>query len=164
MYGYELLVDAEREGYKILSNGVIIGKLGKPMVPTVTHEGYHMLRFCVNGGQVYTGVHRLVAMKYVENVDGKPYVNHLDECPSNNHYTNLSWVTHTENVNYGTGTARRVMANGKAVMQLTKGGTPVKIWKSVSDAKRIGGFDQRHISDVCLGRRRTHGGFVWKYF
>lgn len=163
MYGYEIVQEAEKVGYKILNTGVIIGKMGRPMTPTVNDEGYHKLSLLIFGGRIYASVHRLVALKYVENKYGKPEVNHLDECTSNNHYTNLSWVTHTENVNYGTGPERRVRANSKAVMQLTKNGSVDRIWKSVSDARRIGGFDQRHISDVCLGRRKTHGGFVWKY-
>lgn len=43
------------------------------------------------------GVHRIVAMTFLENLNNKPYVNHKDGNRYNNNVSNLEWVTAKEN-------------------------------------------------------------------
>ena len=45
-------------------------------------------------------IHRLVAIKFIENIKNKPQVNHKDENKLNNKICNLEWVTHRENIEY----------------------------------------------------------------
>ena len=42
-------------------------------------------------------VHRLVAMAFIERVEGKDIINHKDGVPWNNHVSNLEWCTYKEN-------------------------------------------------------------------
>lgn len=46
-------------------------------------------------------VHRMVALTFLPQVDGKPFVNHIDRDTANNAVTNLEWVTASENVRHG---------------------------------------------------------------
>ena len=80
-------------GYKVLEDGTIIGKRGKPMLGNVNKYGY--IYMTINGKKVTH--HRIVAQELVPNPHNKPCVNHIDGDKQNNHPSNLEWATHSEN-------------------------------------------------------------------
>ncbi len=49
------------------------------------------------------------------------------------------------------------------VEQLTMEGAPIKIWTCISDAARSLNISDSHISSVCKGKRKSTGGFRWRY-
>lgn len=51
----------------------------------------------------------------------------------------------------------------KKIAQYTLEGELVKIWDSMMECKR-NGFSNTNISGCCLGERKTHKGFIWKYY
>lgn len=53
-------------------------------------------------------------------------------------------------------------AKCKKVYQYTLEGEFVKEWPSINEAGR-NGFCYKHISSCCLGRRKTHKGYIWSY-
>ena len=40
---------------------------------------------------------------------------------------------------------------------------PIKEWNSLSEASKELNINNGHISSVCSGKRKTAGGFNWKY-
>lgn len=44
-----------------------------------------------------------------------------------------------------------------------KEGTYVNTYDTIRLAARINNTDHSHIIDVCKGRRKTAGGYIWKY-
>lgn len=48
----------------------------------------------------YWLVHRLVALTYIPEIDGKTSINHIDGNPKNNKVENLEWCNHKENNNH----------------------------------------------------------------
>lgn len=55
-------------------------------------------------------------------------------------------------------------SNKKAVDQYTKDGQYITTYSSAHDAARaIGKQNSNHISECCLGKRKTAGGYIWKY-
>lgn len=54
-----------------------------------------------------------------------------------------------------------VSAQAKSVLQLDKNLNFVKKFKSVSEAQKITGIN--NISICCTGKRKTAGGYIWKY-
>lgn len=51
----------------------------------------------------------------------------------------------------------------KAVMQFTKGGIFIREYGSIADAYRDLGIAPTHISSCYGGKRKSAGGFVWRY-
>lgn len=74
------------------------GKQPRLLKQKTDSDGYKRVALSNGTGKLkHFGVHRLVAIHFIENTDGKPVVNHLDGDKSNNDFTNLEWATISEN-------------------------------------------------------------------
>ena len=51
----------------------------------------------------------------------------------------------------------------KPILQLSKDGKFLKEWPSAHEAEHQLGIFQTHICQCCKGRRKSAGGFVWRY-
>ena len=53
----------------------------------------------------------------------------------------------------------------KRIVMMNKEGKELETFKKIRDAvnKYPNSVDHRHISDCCTGKRKTHGGYRWKY-
>lgn len=60
-------------------------------------------------------VHRLVAMAWIPNPEGKPQVNHIDGVRNNNSVENLEWVTNLENREHASKNLDRVNLKGSQI-------------------------------------------------
>lgn len=93
IFGYEGLYEISSHGrIKSLVNGIIM--------KTWKHYKGHEFVYLNNKGRKKFFVHRLVAVAFIPNPEGKPIVNHIDENKGNNHMTNLEWMTSGENTRY----------------------------------------------------------------
>lgn len=136
--------------------------------PVADKDGYSIV--CLTsrfGKQNSYRVHRLVALAFLPEQPGKPCINHKNECKEDNRACNLEWVTYRENNNYGTRNERmsraKINGNSKRVLQLTFEGVIVKEWPSISEIKRVFGYDTGLISKCCKGKKKTAYGSVWQY-
>lgn len=59
--------------------------------------------------------------------------------------------------------AKQIESQNKAVCQYTKDNVFVKEWKSVKEASDSLKIANGCISKVCSGKRKSTGGFIWKY-
>ena len=50
----------------------------------------------------------------------------------------------------------------KPILQL-KDTKQIRKWNSAKEAEKEGGFNSASIRDVCVGRRKSHKGFIWEY-
>ena len=108
-------------GYLIGSNGVVIGRRGKPLAGGKDTKGYPIvLMFDINNKQKTPKVHRLVAEAFLLNPLNKPQVNHKDANKENNDLSNLEWATNSENhahkMNLGLNISPRGEASGRAII------------------------------------------------
>lgn len=146
-------------------------KFGKTRLlkPGKTRKGYLRVVLCKDGKVKKMSVHRLVAEAFVQNPLNLPQVNHRDENKRNNTATNLEWCSARYNVNYGTRNQRDAEAQvndpkkSKPVQQLDMQGNPVAAYPSAHEAARVTGTNRGSICSCCLGKRKSAGGFVWRY-
>lgn len=92
-----------KNGYEASKDGQVVshkGKTPRTLKQAIGSHGYPVVNLRIDGKSVLFLVHRLVAMTYLEGVDGKPLVNHKDGNKQNNHVDNLEYVTHSENIQH----------------------------------------------------------------
>lgn len=119
-----------------------------------------------------------IALTYPELVQNEyfegAHIDHIDTNPMNNHPSNLRWVTPKENSNNPL-TLKHLSEGGKGkninnpriskwVVQLNTNNEILHFYPSTMQAQRETGICCHHISNVCLGQRKTAGGFIWKYY
>lgn len=63
-------------------------------------RGYQVVWLTLPQGRKIFGVHRLVAMCFVENPKDLPEVNHIDGNKLNNNANNLEWITRGGNIEH----------------------------------------------------------------
>lgn len=128
-------------------------------------------------GKMYK-VHRLVAECFIDNPDNKPTVDHINCKRSENRVENLRWASYKEQQNFFDQDVKeravknrdykaiaKKQTNGKRskpVLQCDLDGNLVKMWPSVRECGR-NGYDQSNVSNCCLGKCKTHKGFIWRY-
>lgn len=139
------------------------GKYPKIMKPRKNSWGYLQVTLYTDGKKVTKKVHRLVAEAFVPNPESKPHVNHIDEDKLNNVEENLEWVTCRENNNHGTRNRRDAETKGKAIVQYTPDGVFIAEYFSIREAGRVTGINKSHICQVCRGKEKTAGGYLWLY-
>ena len=138
----------------------IKGRILKPMRDKF---GYLQVVLSRDNKPRHFKVHRLVAETFIPNPEGKPQVSHLDDDRTNNVVENLSWASAKENNNWGSRNKRIAATKSMPVQAIDpKTGVVVLEFSSTCEAGRKG-FCQSTVSACCLGKRRTHKGYMWRY-
>ena len=158
------------EGFYFVNNkGSVKNRYGRYISLGKTGDGYPIFIACVKNRKKPVLVHRAMMEAFVPNHKETWHeINHKDYNPSNNFIfinpdgsvdlekSNLEWCTHKYNM-------QNRKKYGKEVSQYTADGIFVKNWVSASEAASILGIQQSKISACCRGKRKTTGGFKWKY-
>ncbi|WP_410973951.1 NUMOD4 domain-containing protein [Bacillus pacificus] len=76
---------------------------GKILKPTSNKDGYKLVILCNEGKTKSYTVHRLVALAFIENPEGKEQINHINGLKDDNKVENLEWVTQSENQKHAFG-------------------------------------------------------------
>lgn len=143
-------------------------------------KGYPQVRLYKNGNGKTIKVHRLVANAFIPNPLKLPQVNHKDTNKENNAVENLEWITNADNMRHAFEngcfkTTRKQIEHAlknqsmmakkrrKKVIMCDLAGKELKIYDSLTAAERETGISNSKIACVCKKKRKTAGGYTWKY-
>lgn len=141
----------------------------KILKPKIDKDGYLLICLYKNGKQKFFRVHRLVYEAFYVEIPKGMQVNHINEIKTDNRLENLNLMTPKENINWGTRNERSIekLINGKTskpVLQINKTTNEVIAeFPSINEVQRQLGYSKGNISNCCLGKSKTHKGFIWKY-
>lgn len=147
--------------------------------PRKAKNGYLYVLLWKNSISETKKIHRLVAEHFIDNAFCLPQVNHKDGNKENNRVDNLEWCTAKHNVHHaiinglfntektffkkGKDNPRygKIGINSKPIIQLDLFGNVIKEWETIKMAQET--LKVCHISDCCKEKRKTAGGYKWKY-
>lgn len=150
----------------------------KIMKTKVQQNDYDALTLSKDGVRKTFCMQRLVATAFIPNPENKPQVDHIDGNKHNNCVENLRWVTAAENCanplwvehskNISDETRRKMSeksyrSHNKPIIQYNLNGEMVGIFDSTAIASRFYGINRAHICQVLKNKRKTAGGYVWRY-
>ncbi len=166
--GFEGLYQVSNMGMvKSVTHTVKSGKnkqrnvMGKILTPWKTKHGYLHVSL---GRSKKVAIHRLVAIAFIDNPKCLPDVNHKDENKANNVASNLEWCNHSYNALYGT-CQERLRKHKQTSVEMIDKDTKivVKTFESMKIAAESLGIHKEQISAVCRKKRKTAGGYIWRY-
>lgn len=184
--GYEGLYQVSNIGRVRTLAHITNGKPQRAMIRKAVRNaktGYLYVSLSKNGIAKNVTVHRLVAIAFVDNPEGKQTVNHKNENKCDNRAENLEWMTLPENLRYGTHDERarlnRPDMSGDKHFNYGKFGSEATTHKgrvigvnihdgsvvefdTAATASRVLGLSSGQLCDHLKGRYKSCGGYRWR--
>ena len=155
--GYEGLYQVSNLGriksFRIWTGTMYVNK-EHILIPQLGKRGYYCIGLSKNGKSKTTAIHRVVAKAFIPNAKNYKFVNHKDENKLNNNANNLEWCTKQYNTEYSLAIP---------ITQYDINGNYIAKYKSSKEAYRILNINYSHINECCNGKRKSAGGFIWKF-
>lgn len=151
---------------------------GKAVRQGIQNTGYKIVALWNKKKRKVFLVHRLVADAFIPKTDlFRNNVDHINGIRTDNHVRNLRWCTQKENTNFPVARSKYEKSNmdrirhikitksknSLQVAQLSLNGDVVRLWDNVSEASGSLKISANNIYNSCNGKRKTCGGYVWKY-
>lgn len=157
------------------------GCTGEPLKGQIDIHGYVDVMLRGNKTYKHWKVHRLVAIAFIPNPEGKRTVNHIDGNKQNNNVENLEWMTHGENHRhaYRIGLKKVTEKQREAcrrtgkitiernrkkvpVVRIDKHGEEVR-FESIHDGARSVEGCATAVCACCRGKAKSYKGYRWIY-
>ena len=141
-------------GYLVTSDGVLIGKRGRPLKMCTNNGGYLGTGVARDGSSSRVMLHRVVAEAFIPNPEDKETVNHKNGIKTDNAVSNLEWMTCSENNLH----SYRTLGRQSAKIWLGKFGAEHNRSRAVSSISKETG--ERINYGSCSEAARMTGGAV----
>ena len=134
-------------------------------------NGYYSVRLSKENKIKNFTVHRLIGKAFINNPNNYNTIDHINGIKTDNRLENLEWVTHKENTNRAW---KKGLCNGNKgkfgiqskksikIVQL-KNGERINEFYGAYEAERATGIANSSINECCRNKRKTAGGYEWKY-
>lgn len=146
--------------YSISEDGLVYNRYGRCLRSYFDKDGYKYVLIRHNGKRKKYLIHRLVAQLYLPNPHNLPQVNHIDGDKGNSHISNLEWITSGNNQLHSRYVLGNITGFADTPVQCVETG---KIYRSTREAWRDTDAGYSHISECASGKRKTAGGYHWRY-
>lgn len=155
-------------GYIVSSFGNIKNSEGKLLKLSNKIKGdnssYLVAHLVINDNLSKTfRVNRLVATAFVPNPLNLPAVNHKDGIKRNNLASNLEWCTDSQNMQHAYDMKLKLPTNGRKVQATNLITKEIFEFDSVWAASRHVKGQQPNVYMCCMGKRRSHKGYEFKF-
>ena len=155
------------EYYEASDKGEIRKKSNNYILKQNIRNGYNSVcLYCPSTKKKSTkNVHRIIAETFIQKNPSEEHnkcVNHKDGNKLNNNVENLEWCSYKENTNHAINN-KIVKIFTQSVDQYDMNNNYIKTFPSIKQAEIETGVSNKHISTVCKGKRKSTGGFIWKY-
>lgn len=167
--GYEGLYQVSNLG-RVRSLWTDIRHKGKILTPRVDKKGYYTVCLHKNKQMRNRFIHRLAAIAFIPNPNNYPEIDHIDGDKINNRLDNIRWCDRSMNLSNPVTRHRNSMskmgnksATRNPVVRINPQTNEPKVYQSIAEAERLNGLCHGKISQVCMGKRKTHGGYRWMY-
>lgn len=148
----------------------------KDLKPNEDKSGYLYYVLSVNGERKTVKAHRLVALAFIPNPDGKPSIDHIDGNRKNNSASNLRWVTCKENTNNPLTKQRLLKACcsrdfkamgelrnfGRKKTRVLKDGKVVREFETQREASVFTNVSPGKVSQCVSGKKKSCKGFEFQ--
>lgn len=155
-----ILINGKKTSYYIYEDGRCYSLTSKKFLKPKTSTKYDRYSISVEGKVYDRYAHRLVAIAFLEQAEGKNEVNHKDGNTRNNHVSNLEWVSRQENLKHQ---YNNQLYNKRKIKQFSLSGKFIQEWNTAAQAARELGLSSSSINACCLGNQENSGGFQWCY-
>lgn len=159
----QIILNGFKTNYSVSDDGQVRNDKTQKLLKGSLNKGYRMVSIYINKQPKPIGVHRLVALMFLDNPNNLPFVNHKDGNPLNNNVNNLEWCTPQYNTQHAIETGLKQDFRQKAVVKYSADGQKVETYSSLTEAALQNNCSSAKITDVCKGRRKSTGGFQWRY-
>ena len=160
----KIILDNQITDYSVSTDGEVRKDSTNYILSQSVQQDYKFVSLFINNKQKRMRVHRLVAMAFIQNPDGKPYVNHINGNRGDNNVENLEWVTPSENTILAVKAGLMTGSRKKAVVQYNLNGKRMATFESATEAARQTGGSQSKITMCCKRQRKTANDYQWRYY
>ena len=149
------------DNYEVSDLGNVRNKKTKRILkPAISNKGYYLVSLSRNCKQHTYTIHKLVMEHFDRCAFDYEVINHKDHDKLNNNIDNLEYITQKENciksVEFGN-------TKTKPIIQYNLSNDFIKTYQSIIEAHRQTKISLGDICKCCQGKRKSAGGYIWKY-
>lgn len=151
--------------YEVNTNGIVRRIKTKKELKQGDIYGYKNICLSKNGKHYFFRVHRIVAELFIPNTNNHPQINHKNGIKSDNRVENIEWCSPSYNVthSYKELNRTRIKSDVNSVLMYDSNGNLLNEFISLSSCAKILNLSKGNISQCCNNKRKTVGGYIFKY-